>query len=241
MIKLLDKITEKEIDFAKSSCLGVRSLGPVLAYGLNFDFLDAWTQEIDEKVTAFIIKFYGAVTVSSSADADIDEVEEFLGVIGFDSLTCDYKEGNAFVMKLEKGRDFKGSIVTNCNFIENSNYKEFYGILTRCHKDFLPNVYEDWFVDINHRVRHGYAETHLFSRDGELTSCVAVLSVLDDAIFITGVSTLPEYRGQHFAHTLIGHICEKHSDKTVYLFCAEDKVPFYEKAGFKNTSKIYFK
>lgn len=245
MIRLIENTTKEELEkltaFAETDCLGVRALGPLLAYGTGYDFLDAWVQETDE-ITAFITRFYGAVTVCAGEGADRDEIEEFLAVLGVSDFTANFEKGRKNVMKLERGGDCKALPVTNCNCIENSNYKAFYDIISECHDDYDAARFEDWYVDMSHRVRHGTADIFLLAcADAEGTnsfvSAAAALSVTPHCVFLSAISTLPQYRGRHFAHTLIRSVCGKYADRTVYLLCDDDKVPFYEKAGFHKESE----
>ena len=242
MIKFIENLSCDELDsiiaFAETSCLGTRALGPLLAYGTKYDFLNLWVQG-EESLTAIITKFYGAVTVCTSKEADITEIKEFLEVIGYSGLSVDYGDGNKYVMKLERGLDCVVKNVNNCNLIVNSNYYEFYDIISRCHENYNLDDFENWFVDISHRVRHKTASTFMLEVDGKFVSTVAVLSITPNSIFLSAVSTLPEERGNRYAHSLIKSVCDKYPDRTVFLFCAEDKVPFYEKAGFINMSKIF--
>lgn len=240
MIRLIENL-ENEIEkltaFAETDCLGVRALGPLLAYGTGYDFLTAWVQETD-KITALITRFYGAFTVHAGEGADINEIDEFLAAMGASAVVSDCRPGNKYVMKLEKGADCTASSVTNCNCIGNSDFRAFYGIISECHDDYDAASFEDWYVDMSHRVRHGTADIFLLSFDGTFVSAAAALSVTPHCVFLSAISTLPQFRGRHFAHTLIKEICDRYSDRTVYLFCDEDKVPFYEKAGFSNTGTI---
>ena len=95
MIKYLDGINYNDvsskcpqvIDFCQKSGVGVSALGPFLSYGTAFDFADAWVQYDDEGlITAFILKFYGNVTVVTCEKSDAEEIREFLGIIGYSSL-----------------------------------------------------------------------------------------------------------------------------------------------------------
>ena len=245
MIRLIENPTENELEkliaFAETDCLGVRALGPFLAYGTGYDFLDAWVQETEE-ITAFITRFYGAVTVCAGEGADREEIEGFLAVLGVSDFTSSFEKGRKNVMKLERGGDCKALPVTNCNCIENSNFKDFYDIISKCHDDYDAARFEDWYVDMSHRVRHGTADIFLLACGDAagttaFVSAAAALSVTPHCVFLSAISTLPQYRGRHFAHTLIKAVCDKYSDKTVFLLCDDDKVSFYEKAGFHKESE----
>ena len=79
MIKFLESVTPEQMAELKSFCegsvFGIKALGPVLSYGLSYDFVSAWTQR-DEAghLTAFLSKYYGTVTVHVSPLGDVPEL-----------------------------------------------------------------------------------------------------------------------------------------------------------------------
>ena len=87
MIKYLESVTPEQMAELKSFCegsvFGIKALGPVLSYGLSYDFVSAWTQR-DEAghLTAFLSKYYGTVTVHVSPLGDVPELLAFLRAIG---------------------------------------------------------------------------------------------------------------------------------------------------------------
>ncbi len=74
MIRYLERMTPELGDelqaFCAGSVFGVKALGPVLSYGLGYEFVSAWEQR-DEAghLTAFLSKYYGTVTVHVSPSA----------------------------------------------------------------------------------------------------------------------------------------------------------------------------
>ncbi|MBQ5325048.1 MAG: GNAT family N-acetyltransferase, partial [Oscillospiraceae bacterium] len=63
----------------------------------------------------------------------------------------------------------------------------------------------------------------------------------EDTVYITFVSTHPEYRKQGYAAKVIKHIIAENADKKVILKCEDALKPYYEKLGFKavGTVKLY--
>lgn len=84
MIRFLERMTPELRDelqaFCAGSVFGVKALGPVLSYGLGYNFVTAWEQR-DEAghLTAFLSKYYGTVTVHLSPLGDVPEVHAFSG------------------------------------------------------------------------------------------------------------------------------------------------------------------
>ena len=62
MIKYLESVTPEQMAELKSFCegsvFGIKALGPVLSYGLSYDFVSAWTQRDEAgQLTAFLSKY----------------------------------------------------------------------------------------------------------------------------------------------------------------------------------------
>ena len=91
MIRYLERMTPELGDelqaFCAGSVFGVKALGPVLSYGLGYEFVSAWEQR-DEAghLTAFLSKYYGTVTVHVSPSGDVPELLAFLRAIGYGAL-----------------------------------------------------------------------------------------------------------------------------------------------------------
>ena len=71
MIRFLESVTEEQrtelTAFCDGSVFGIKAIGPVLSYGLGYDFVSAWEQRDEAGVlTAFLSKYYGTVTVHLS-------------------------------------------------------------------------------------------------------------------------------------------------------------------------------
>lgn len=254
MIKHKERLTAAErqeiIDFCTSSCIGVKAITPLIAYGTEYDFAESWVQRESDAgeaaVTAFISRFYGDVTVCAIPTADRAELEMFLRTIGYSGLVSNIPlfdiPVDGHVMCLEQGNACTASVSNDKTQItDNGSLKEFYELLSKNYPDNVFSRYEDWLVDLSHRVRHGVTETAVLSCDGENVATASALSITDRAVLLGALSVNPNQRGRHFAHTLVKHFADKFRDRTVYIMCKPDKIGLYEKAGFENIDKFYRK
>ncbi len=254
MIKYKEFLTAAEgqeiVDFCTSSCVGVKAITPLIAYGTGYDFAKVWVQrESDDEtspVAAFISSFYGDVVVCAAHTADRAELEMFLQTIGYAGLVSNIPlydmPIDGHVMCLERGNTCSATVSKDITHItENGSLKEFYELLSKNYPDNVFSRYEDWLVDLSHRVRHGVTETAVLECDGEKVATASALSITDRAVLLGAISVNPDKRGKHFAHTLVKYFADKFANRTVYIMCKPDKVGLYEKAGFTNADVFYRK
>ncbi len=242
------ELKEEIVRFCEKSCLGMKAVGPMLSYGTQYDFVLNYVRRDEQGfINAFISRYYGSVTVAaaeaSMSASDIEELAGFLSVTGYSALTAppaimealgieDAETG--FVMTYDKGADCVANTFDgNATILANDGYREFFDAICRNNPGYIPSGYEDWLVDISHRVRHNTAEIFGLYKDerDECISTVAALVFVNRTVFMGAVSTDPRFRGQHLASTIIKYLCDRYSDSTVYLMCKPEKKAFYEKLG----------
>ena len=163
MIKYLESVTPEQMAELKSFCegsvFGIKALGPVLSYGLSYDFVSAWTQR-DEAghLTAFLSKYYGTITVHVSPLGDVPELLAFLRAIGFGALVGPaavlaeaYPEGETgCVMSLSAGsaciaKGAEGELGWDDDF------RHFYDVLTASNPGYVVEDYGDFLTDFSYR------------------------------------------------------------------------------------------
>lgn len=244
MIRLLENPGKAETEeikaFLEQDCIGMKALSPFLSYGTEYTFSESWVQRDDSgKIISFMSRFYGNLTVYGKdlSEKDREELEDFIGVIGYNSIVTvngliNIDGETGCLMKLEKGKDCKAEKTEEpVTAIENSHLKEFYRTLERNNPGYLTGDEGEWRVDFSHRIRHGTARTVLLKLGDRYCSTAAALSVSDNAVFLGAVSTDGDMRGRHLAQTCLKILSDIYKEKTVYLMCRKDKRKFYEKAG----------
>ena len=240
-------LLQESIAFCRDSVFGLKAIGPVLSYGLSYDFISAWEQR-DEygNLTAFLSKYEGTVCVHASAAADREELLSFLRMVGFSAavgpvdLFSDFgrEEDVGSVMELDLGADFLGtpSTAAGLSLHWDTDYSVFYKLLLTGNPGYLSDDYPAFLTDLSHRVRHGTAHTVLLYENGQAVSAAAALVETSSAVLLGAVATLPEARGSHYASTLLKALCDRYPDRRIFLMCRPDKVPFYQKLGMRETN-----
>lgn len=250
MIRYLERMTPEQGDelqaFCAGSVFGVKALGPVLSYGLGYDFVSAWEQR-DEAghLTAFLSKYYGTVTVHVSPSGDVPELLAFLRAIGCGALVGPasvlaegWPEGETgCVMSLPKGASCIAKTAEPGSFelVWDGEFQSFYDVLTRADPGYAGDDYGAFLTDFSHRVRHGTAHAVLLNADGRPASTAAALVVTEDDVFLGAIATLPEARGHRYAATCIRALCDRFPEQRVFLMCRPEKQVFYERFGFEKT------
>ena len=248
MIRFLESVTPEQMAELESFCcgsvFGVKALGPVLSYGLGYDFVSAWTQRDEAcQLTAFLSKFYGTVTVHVSPFCDVPELLAFLRAIGFGALVGPaavlaeaYEDGETgCVMSLPKGSACIATGTRDAELLWDEGFRGFYDVLTASNPGYVMEDYGDFLTDFSHRVRHGTARSVLLSAKGRPAATAAALVVTETDVFLGAIATLPEARGHHYASTCIRALCDVYPEHRVFLMCRPDKQAFYEHLGFRKT------
>ncbi len=252
MIKHKENLTAAEkqeiMNFCISSCIGVKAMIPFLAYGTEYDFSEIWVQydgdDVGASVTAFISRFYGDVVVCGIPTVNRAELEMFLTAIGYAGLVSNVPlfdmQIDGHVMCLERGVDCTAAVTSeDVQITENGSLKDFYDLLSCNYPDNVFSRYEDWLVDLSHRVRHGVTEFAVLKCGDELVATASALGITEKAVLLGAISVNPDRRGSHFAHTLVKYFADKFEDRRIYIMCKPDKVGLYEKAGFAKTGDFY--
>ena len=228
MIKL---ITETA-DFPKfCGAFAAKIKGQMISYGLNRPFALFWRQVTKSgETTALISRFDNYFTLAVLKGTNLDEIKEFMKIIGGQSLTC--SEAAARAMGFDITHSFAVlSMIKPCDkkalspvFLEREQLQKTYDILCTS-KQTAPGDFDAWHADISHRLRHGTAR--LVSSD----KAAGVASVCGDKMLINAVCVLSKYRGQGEGERVLKALCENMGK--IYVFSVNENVGFYEKLGFK--------
>lgn len=201
-------------------------------YGTGYDFLTFYSG--DKGITA--AKYYNSAVISGNTDDPeaLDELKSFLSVLGKGTLmsyglserlgiAADCKKSciMKFTDKAPRENDLNRDNVNN-----GLTYREIYEIL----KEGFDMSFDEWYVDMNHNVRHGISRIFTV---GNFTTASLMFSV-DGISFISAVATRPDMRGKGWAGRLVRYIALKEAKyrNEVYLICKEELKGLYENAGF---------
>lgn len=112
-------------------------------------------------------------------------------------------------------------IKTNCCM------EECFEILSGSFDNF--GSFDQWYVDISHRIRHGVSELYLCGKT-TVTKCFDI----DGFVFVSGIATAASERGKGAARRVLRCLADKFRSegREMYLFALDHRRTFYEDIGF---------
>ena len=211
MIELIEALPKKEPTCAAE----IRIYSLFKAYGTSGMAL-FWQQQNDNEETAALIsKMDGAVTICVYNNEGTEEIEQFISVIGAQSVLSNLPlnlpdETTLYQFCYAPKNPTRVELAT-------PDYKDAYGVMST---RFAMPPFEAWYPDVCHRVRHGAAE--LIS-DGKVALCGFVDG---NSMLIVGLCSIPDCKGQGTATKLLKKITNSTLAKN-YFVLAEDKLKQY--------------
>ncbi|MCM1285630.1 MAG: GNAT family N-acetyltransferase [Acetobacter sp.] len=235
MIKIIENGAELN-KLCTNDLFEIRIKSLLMAYDTKYDFARFYCQyDNNFNVTAIISKLDGDYTVSHNNNCDFSEIEEFIRVLGYTSVLSDDK----FVYN----GSFEEGIIMSCNKkaeipLENCSIDEYPKLMDLFNLDDYEEAdFENWYVDVNHRIRHNCAKAYSVNVKNEIVSSAMLSSIYNDSAILSSVKTYPEFRRMGYASKLVNYMLNDVKG-TVYLMRNQNKnEEFYSKLGFKNIGK----
>lgn len=230
MIKLISSPIEFA-SFCKNDIFYVRIMSLLGAYSTAYSFA-LFYKQVDEngEITAIISRLDNDYTVCHADEFDLDELSEFFSKLGFNSVLTDaevvlpflYDYGS--IMKTAKKTEI---VMPNVIIDEYPKLMDLFNL-----DDYGAIDFEAWYVDISHRIRHGFAKAFTLNIDDEIISSGIFSSIYKNNAVLTAVSTQSLFRKSGYATALVSAmLCDVKG--AVYLMREKDKNKhFYEKLGF---------
>lgn len=250
MFKLANEKDKNKIEsFCEEFPLGVRIACYINAYGFERDFFKTWYSQTEEEVTAAISSFDGSVTICAKENADFEELEEFLKVVGFQSVCA---EQSVFEkLSLNEGTRkslfrFEGESVSFEEVKNGGNMKKVYNLISSSIPHAFPEneeAYLHFLSDFTFRERRNLARVKTITKEDKVLSCALTAAETDFAAMISGVACDSTQRGKGIGKktvlTLAGEL--KSENKNVYVIALNDSAcAFYEKIGFKKIETVCY-
>ena len=237
MIARIDRKAAERLLEGANDVFALKIASNLQAYD-GYDFHDVYGGQgllIGRYYNDLVIRTEGAISEEAA-----EELALFLRVCGFKSALCGTETGMRLVGagwdKAEESVVLKFSgvpddVVPFEDIAVNPALDEVFPII----KDGFPDVDHDgWYVDMNHKIRHGVACVYLYNG-----ATVTSAADMNGAVYLTLLASSKAVRGTGAAKNLLrslGMQYEKQGKET-YILCREGLVPFYNKAGFYVSSK----
>lgn len=218
------------------------------SYSPELAFVDYWmiAEEKSGKCVGAIARSGTDFIVFLTDACDIEEISSFMRVAGASSVICDGKyELDIYGSKsvtgsvLQREKEFE-TLENELNIIE-PEIKEAYELIVKCaDENFKPPLFEDFYVDVNHKLRHKTMRMYGIKEDGTLVAVAMTVAESENGAVLGAVSCDPEYRKRGYGSNIVKYISNRliNENKTVYLHRAENaNVYFYNNLGFEETGK----
>lgn len=210
---------------------GRKILAAYNAYGSGYDFCRFYSCENPDGSFGTVHIYNSSMVVDGSVDAD-DIVTLIkmtkpanIEISGGTVLKADgyQKRHRTLFRALPHETDIDFADIT-----VNGNAEECYKILAESFENM--GSFEDWYVDISHRIRHGVSELYYC---GETT--VTRNFDIDGFVFVSHIATAESARGKGAARRLLYCLADRFAkeEKSMHLFALDHRKTFYEAIGFE--------
>lgn len=244
MLRLLEKREKLSLSVSPMS-IQIESL--MTTYGFDTGFAFFWVQEFNGKISALVSKVDSNVIVAAEHHCNVEELKEFLCVIGFGLLTAEKEILQDLGFKIHE----KGFIMTHihskqkpvCFPVSETEppYRKIYELLKKpqAFGNTIPS-YADWLGDLSARVRNKCARIVYREEEGKCVSCGMFTFESSRGAVIGAVATDVNFRGKGYASEIVKKLCAggEYDGKEVFLMCAADKVSFYKKLDFETVGEF---
>lgn len=213
-------------ELVTNSYYGYKILAAFRAYGAEYDFCKFYSNN------SGVVHIYNSSMVIDGK-FDVSELEmliEMLKPITIEmssnmtlQLSLQYLKHHRTLFRLNTNKtdiDFECVKSDNCTH-------ECYDIL----KESFSNMgeFDNWYVDINHRMRHHVANLYLYDK-----TTVTQQFNINGFVFLSHIATAKVSRGNGTARRLLYCLAEKYKSENceTYLWALDHRRTFYESIGF---------
>ena len=216
-------------------------------YGIDKSFVNFWLQLDDNShITSVISMLDFQMTLYLTQNSNIEEIEEFIYIIGAKSVLTDYKYNlklNSFnklsgdILKF----DYKFNMQTVSNQINTTppKVKDLYKLLNSVYGNNFADQ-NSFCLDVSHKLLKRTSRIYSITDKGELVSCAMTVAEFQNTAIIGAVATLKSSRSNGLATDLVMRFADKltQEGKSVYVYTDNSKInEFYNKIGFNKDGK----
>ncbi len=101
---------------------------------------------------------------------------------------------------------------------------------------FSEEERQDLWTEIMVGRNHGTASVVGVCKNDKLISTAGAYAISQTSAYIAGVATCKNEQGSSHALSVIRALCARLKDKTLYLVCKNEMIPYYEKIQFYDTN-----
>lgn len=222
--------------FCRGDPFGCKIASLAQAYGLETAFAGFWLQTEENKTTAALSRLDDAAVLFAPGEADWEEWERFLTMLGVSVLQCGMNAPFLPGWKTREGAVLKLTAPLWAKREPEPGLREVYRLLKSCDSpDFRAPPSEQFYVDMSHRVRHRAARVRGAWEEGTLAACALTIAETETAALLGAVAACPDKRRKGCGSRAVRQLCGEllQENKEIFLFRAEaENEAFYEGLGF---------
>ncbi|MBU5462912.1 GNAT family N-acetyltransferase [Lachnoclostridium sp. MSJ-17] len=226
--------------FSSLDPFACRILSLYRSYRPGLAFVDYWLELDDSgKVTGAIARNGANFILFLTDKSALDEICSFVRISGAAGIIC----SGAYDLDLSMKKTSGAVLIRNAPFdsdegliIIEPDLRSAYDLIFSCSGEgFQPPAFEDFYVDMNHRIRHGTARIRGVKHEGRLAAVAMTVAESDDGAVLGAVACAKEYRRLGYASTVVKSITNSlvSEGKSVFLHRAKNEnISFYSGLGF---------
>lgn len=218
------------------------------SYAPDLAFVDYWliNDNLSGKCTGAIARSGTAFILLLNEDTDTDEVSSFMRVAGASSVICNAQ----YKLDLFESKSITGPILVKNTPYENideeikiiqPDIRSAYNLIVKCaDNNFVPPDFEDYYVDVNHKLRHNAMRICGICKNEKLAAVAMTVAESKNGAVLGAVACDPQFRKRGYGSHIVKHLSNQliNEGKTVYLHRAKNSNKlFYENLGFKESGE----
>lgn len=237
-----ESFIEKVKEVSAEDPFACRIISLCNSYNPGLVFVDYWLLQNENGESNGAIARNGSNFILLLTEkSDIEEISSFMRVAGASAVICDGK----FKLDLFGSKTKEGSVLlrntsfekeeTSYSFVEPDIKSAYELILKSADDNFTPPEFDDFYVDVNHKLRHKTLRLSGIVEDGELIAVAMTVAESNFAAVLGAVATNPDRRNQGLGSSLIKFLTNElvEENKSVYLHRAQNaNIDFYKNLGF---------
>lgn len=218
------------------------------SYAPELAFVDYWmiADKSSGKCTGAVARSGTNFVLFITDECDLDEISSFMRVAGASNALCSGK----YKLDIFGSKSVTGSVLArnkpfelvdeSVNIIE-PEIKDAYDLIVKCaDENFKPPLFEDFYVDVNHKLRHNAMRMYGICENGSLAAVAMTVAESKNGAVLGAVSCDPVFRKRGYGSSIVKYISNRliEENKTVFLHRAKNaNVSFYNNLGFIETDK----
>ena len=226
---------------AKGDPFACRILSLYHSYRPGLAFVDYWmTADVLGACTGAIARNGSNFILFLTSKSDLEEISSFLRVSGASGILCDggfdLDTGGTVTTGMVMKTSRKIPIEENGAEVIKPNIREAYDLISLCaDRFFSPPDFEEFYVDVNHKLRHGSLRICGLKDSDKLAAIAMTVAESGSGAVLGAVACHPDYRRRGFGTLVVAHLTNQlvAEGKTVFIHRARGaNAAFYVKLGF---------